>query len=56
MIANSAPGIAETKANVVFVECPIHHNICLVDGSVQQMSEEAMRTHIKVVDGRKELQ
>lgn len=37
---------------MVFVECPIHHNVCLMDGSVQQMSEE-WYNQLKIVDGKK---
>jgi hypothetical protein len=47
-----APGISENNPAVIFVECPIHHNICLVDGSVQQLNEKGY-SKIKVVDGKK---
>jgi len=50
-----APGIPETFPTVVFVECPIHHTVCMVDGSVQMLSAEAYQKHIKMVDGRKEM-
>ena len=49
-----SPGIPETYPTVVFVECPIHHNVCLVDGSVQQFSPEGYQKHIKMIDGRKQ--
>jgi uncharacterized protein YoxC len=47
------PGIKETEdpRTVLFV-CPIHHNIGLLDGSVQQLSEDAMNNQLKVVNGR----
>jgi hypothetical protein len=48
-----APGITEEKPNVIFVECPIHHSICLVNGSVQQLSEKDWADHVKIVDGLK---
>ncbi len=48
-----APGIKENFPDVVFAECPLHHNICLVDGSVQQLSPEAYQTKLKMVNGRK---
>lgn len=62
-----APGISEANANVIFVECPIHHNICLEDGSVQQLSPDGnggwgimsgygqIIKQIKVIDGLKTL-
>jgi hypothetical protein len=51
-----APGISMTEdLNTVFVECPIHHGVLLIDGSVQQTSLEFLSTHLKVVNGRKVL-
>ena len=46
-----APGIKLDEASVstVFVECPIHHNFCLVDGSVQQLSEERVKKWVKII-------
>jgi len=49
-----APGIKESEdPNTVFAECPIHHNFCMSDGSVQKLDEEGVRKHIKIVNGRK---
>jgi hypothetical protein len=59
-----APGIDDKQPNAIFAECPIHHNILLVDGSVQQLSGEQMQAYqigsntvqrsvIKIIDGRK---
>ncbi|MDB6110612.1 MAG: hypothetical protein JWR69_2362 [Pedosphaera sp.] len=51
-----APGSSEAEnPDTVFVECPIHHNLLLIDGSVQQTSLEFLSTHLKVVNGRKVL-
>jgi len=36
----------------VFVECPIHHNVCLIDGSVQMLDDERYNA-LKMVKGRK---
>ena len=47
-------GGPEYSPNLVFVECPIHHNVCLMDGSVHQLSEERYNA-LKVVNGRKML-
>ena len=47
-------GGPDYSPNIVFVECPIHHNVCLMDGSVQQLSEERYNA-LKVVNGRKVL-
>jgi hypothetical protein len=47
-----APGTKMTEPNVVFVFCPIHHNYCLVDGSVQMLSPEGEKKGLKVVDGK----
>ncbi len=53
-----APGIVEGgpeyDPNIIFVECPVHHNVCLIDGSVQQMSDQ-WYSRIKLVNGRKVL-
>jgi hypothetical protein len=38
---------------IIMAECPIHHNILLSDGSVQQLSPEAYSQQIKIVNGRK---
>jgi hypothetical protein len=47
------PGIKQTEdPNTVLFVCPIHHNIGLLDGSVQQMSEDAMKYNLKEVNGR----
>lgn len=51
-----APGVTLTNPQVIFAECPIHHNVCLVDGSVQQLSPQVYKERIKVVDGLKVLQ
>jgi hypothetical protein len=49
-----APGIKESEdPHAVFVECPIHHNFCMVDCSVQSLDEEGVKNHIKTVNGRK---
>jgi hypothetical protein len=59
-----APGIDDKQPNAIFAECPIHHNILLVDGSVHQMSGEetqawlvgtnaVQRTVVKIIDGKK---
>jgi hypothetical protein len=45
-------GGPEYNPNIVFAECPIHHNICLMDGSVQQLSVE-LYNGLKMVNGRK---
>ena len=50
-----APGISETFPSVVFAECSIHHTVCLVDGSVQMLSEEGYKKRVKIIDGRKEM-
>jgi hypothetical protein len=47
----SGPGY---DPHVIFVECPIHHSVCLMDGSVQMLSDIGYGK-IKVVDGRKVL-
>jgi hypothetical protein len=35
-----SPGASESHPQVVFVRCPIHNNVGMVDGSVQQLSPE----------------
>ena len=48
------PGIAETEdPHTVVIECPIHHNIGLLDGSVQSLSPNAYQTKVRIVNGRK---
>lgn len=48
-----APGASESEdPNTVFVMCPIHRNYCLIDGSVQQLSEKGVREFLKVINGR----
>jgi len=48
------PGISESEdPNTVMFECPIHHNIGLLDGSVQQLSPEAYQSKLKIINGRK---
>jgi hypothetical protein len=43
----------DNPAIVVF-ECPLHHNVGLLDGSVQQLSESAMTNRlVRDVDGRR---
>ncbi|HUL51188.1 MAG TPA: hypothetical protein VLU94_01255 [Candidatus Nitrosotalea sp.] len=32
-----SPGVAETDPQMVYVRCPIHNNVGMVDGSVQQL-------------------
>jgi hypothetical protein len=39
--------------NTIVAECPIHHNILLLDGSVQQLSAKTYAEQIKIVNGRK---
>jgi hypothetical protein len=48
-----APGavIDKDSFHVVAVICPIHNNVGLIDGSVQQMSPEGMQKYIKTVNG-----
>ena len=46
-----SPGISETNPAVVFALCPIHGNIGLVDGSVQQIGTN-YQSRLKVVDGK----
>ncbi|MEP6662101.1 MAG: hypothetical protein ABJC04_00430 [Verrucomicrobiota bacterium] len=48
-------GVSETEPNAVLAECPIHHNFCLADGSVQQLTEERMKKSIQIVNGKKML-
>jgi hypothetical protein len=43
------------KPNIVLYECPRHRAVCLLDGSVQLLSESALTNSIVVdADGRKE--
>ena len=51
-----APGITDTQPMVIFAECPIHHNVLLADGSVQQLSEQAYKDRIKTTNGLKVLE
>jgi hypothetical protein len=48
-----ASGIVGTEPEAVYVECPIHHNLLLVDGSVQEVSEKYMKEHVKLINGLK---
>lgn len=48
-----APGISLSNPQVIFVECPIHHAFCLMDGSVQLLSAEGMAKRVKMVNGLK---
>jgi cell division protein FtsB len=43
------PGGSETDPSVVLARCPIHNNVCLSDGSVQQLSKNRSLT---MRDGR----
>jgi hypothetical protein len=48
-------GITETMdPRIIISECPIHHNVGLLDGSVQQLSE-AGYSRIQILNGRKVL-
>lgn len=47
-----SPGISETQPDVVFVRCPIHNNVGLVDGSVQQLGPNL---RVEDVNGLKKL-
>ncbi len=47
-----APGVSENEVSRVFVMCPIHHNYCMIDGSVQMLSEKGVKEFIKVIDGK----
>jgi hypothetical protein len=47
-------GLSESdNTQIVMAECPIHHNILLSDGSVQQLSPEAYSERIQIINGRK---
>ena len=49
-------GLKESdEPTTILWECPIHHNVGLLDGSVQQLSEKAYKEKIKLVNGRKVL-
>jgi hypothetical protein len=39
--------------NTIIFECPIHHNVGLLNGAVQQLNPKAYAERIKMVDGRK---
>jgi hypothetical protein len=40
--------------SIVVFECPVHHNVGLLDGSVQQLSESAMTNRlVQDADGRR---
>lgn len=39
--------------NTVVAECPIHHSVALLDGSVQRLTAESYSQRIKMVNGRK---
>ncbi len=54
-----APGLRmkdEPNPSIVFALCPLHHNLCLVDGSVQHLSAEGFANHVKTVNGRMVMQ
>ena len=44
-----SPGAPETDPEVVYVRCPIHNNVGLVDGSVQQINSPV---HVEKLDGK----
>ena len=47
------PGISQSEdPRTVMVECPIHHNIGLLDGSVHQLTDEQY-SRLKIVEGKK---
>jgi hypothetical protein len=45
-----SPGVPEGDPEIVFVRCPIHFNVGLLDGSAQQLS--ATRVRVEKVDGK----
>ncbi|EEF60848.1 hypothetical protein [Pedosphaera parvula] len=47
----SAPGVDEGNPNAVYVECPLHGNILLVDGSVQKLGTN-YASKLKMENGR----
>jgi hypothetical protein len=47
-------GLTEDHPQAILVECPVHHNVTLADGSVQMLNEKGY-SKIRVVDGRREL-
>jgi hypothetical protein len=48
------PGLAQTEdPRTVMFECPFHHAIGLLDGSVQLLNPETYQTQIKMVNGKK---
>jgi hypothetical protein len=46
-----APGVDDRNPNVVFVKCPIHGNVTLVDGSVQKLGTN-YANRVKLENGR----
>jgi uncharacterized phage infection (PIP) family protein YhgE len=46
-----SPGVDETNPNVVYVKCPIHGNVLLVDGSVQKLGTD-YASKLKVENGK----
>jgi hypothetical protein len=45
-----SPGATVTDVQVLYARCPIHNNVLLVDGSVQQI--DAKRFRIEKIDGK----
>jgi len=45
-----SPGVPEGDPSIVYVRCPIHHNVGLIDGSAQQLDPAVHR--INKVDGK----
>jgi len=45
-----SPGVPEGDPTIVYVRCPIHHNVGLLDGSAQQLDPAVHR--IEKVDGK----
>jgi len=45
-----SPGVPEGDPSIVYVRCPIHHNVGLLDGSAQQLDPAVHR--IEKVDGK----
>jgi hypothetical protein len=45
-----SPGVPEGDPSIVYVRCPIHHNVGLLDGSAQQLDPAVNR--IEKVDGK----
>jgi hypothetical protein len=46
-----SPGVEETDPAVVFIRCPIHGSVGLVDGSVQQIGLDGRR-RVVLKDGK----